>query len=991
MVLLTAKRFAVVLVMVLALAPVVWSQTVRVGVYENKPKVFTDEQGKASGIFIEILRHIAIEEGWQLEFVSGTWSEGLERLREGTIELMPDVAFSDKRAEIYEFTDVPVLSSWFHVYGHRDGEIESVLDLRGKKVAVLRDSIQQDVFTDMSKGFGLDCEIVPLDEYETALETLDGKGVDAVILNRFYGRQHGAKYRVKETPVMFHPTQLYFASPKGHTELLATVDQHLTAMRENPESAYFRVLRRWLRQDETVPYPRWLVTLALALVVVTALAVAGNLLLKWQVERRTEELRRSERNYREVFNGTHDAVIIHDEETGAILDVNQTMLDLFGYPNREAVLRLSVGEISAGRPPFTEEEAMRWMRKASEEGPQLVEWRCKRADGTDFAVEVALKATEIGGHGRMLAAVRDVTLRKEVEDALKESEERYRVLVDGSPIPILVHTDGKVVFSNRAAARALGGESGKDLLGKTVSELVHPDYLELARSRIKQLYEKAGDAPLVEEKFLKLDGTSIDVVCMASMVDYDGKPASQVVFMDVTERRDAEKALRESERKFRSLTETLAAMVVLVQGDRIVYVNPAVGAITGFPAEHFIGMRFDEPIHPDDRAAILERRRAREEGDKGIHRYDARLLHADGTYRWIDSSVFVTEFDGKLSTLVTGFDVTDRRRAEEALAKSEQRWREMYTQTPVMVMGVDEKGRISEVSDYWCKTLQYEREDFLGMNGMATSPPGVSELLGETWERLLTGAEPRGGLPVDFQKVLSGLTAMFSDACTDECESPPVIYTEDSGPVMRSAVEEYFERGMTGGDLSEYLKNAPVRMRKKDGTAIDVLMTTIFELDEDLNVSGMLSVAVDVTEQKQLQAQILHQDKIAAVGTLAAGVAHEIGNPLLAISMAAQSLLRKTDDEYQKKKLDLIGTHIDRISKIVRQMSDLARPPTDEKSRCDINDVVTRALDIVRYDKRAKRSDIRLELAEGRTHINAVDQDGDGGAVRDVTLRKEVE
>ena len=88
------------------------NRAVRVGVYENAPKVFTDESGKPSGIFVDVIEHIAKSEGWQLKYVSGTWVEGLDRLASGEIDLMPDVAYTAERAEIYSFHKVPILSSW---------------------------------------------------------------------------------------------------------------------------------------------------------------------------------------------------------------------------------------------------------------------------------------------------------------------------------------------------------------------------------------------------------------------------------------------------------------------------------------------------------------------------------------------------------------------------------------------------------------------------------------------------------------------------------------------------------------------------------------------------------------------------------------------------------------------------------------------------------------------------------------------------------------
>jgi ABC-type amino acid transport substrate-binding protein len=106
---------------------------VRVGVYENPPKVFTSASGKPSGIFIDIIEHMAREEGWRLRYVSGTWAEGLDRLSKGEIDLMPDVAYTSERENLFSFHQVPVLSSWSQIYAAKNSKIQSILDLDEKK------------------------------------------------------------------------------------------------------------------------------------------------------------------------------------------------------------------------------------------------------------------------------------------------------------------------------------------------------------------------------------------------------------------------------------------------------------------------------------------------------------------------------------------------------------------------------------------------------------------------------------------------------------------------------------------------------------------------------------------------------------------------------------------------------------------------------------------------------------------------------------------
>ena len=148
-----------------------------------------------------------------------------------------------------------------------------------------------------------------------------------------------------------------------------------------------------------------------------------------------------------------------------------------------------------------------------------------------------------GGICGILGMNMDITDSELQAQALVESERRYRQLVDLSPLPILVHSKGRVVFANPAAARTLAAPSPEDLVGMDAMALIHPEGQDLSRQRMEQVYAKQGDAPLIRQRFLRLDGEVIDVDLLAAMVDYQGRPAAQAVFVDVTARRAAEEAL----------------------------------------------------------------------------------------------------------------------------------------------------------------------------------------------------------------------------------------------------------------------------------------------------------------------------------------------------------------------------------------------------------------------------------------------------------------
>jgi hypothetical protein len=135
----------------------------------------------------------------------------------------------------------------------------------------------------------------------------------------------------------------------------------------------------------------------------------------------------NERVYREIFNATSDAIFIQDATSGAILDVNQSMLDMYGYRYEEAI-QLSVNQLSLGEPPYTQVEADNWIRKALGEGPQIFEWVARKKNSESFWVEVVLRRTDIAGQTRILAVVRDITERKLAALELRKSEERYRLI-----------------------------------------------------------------------------------------------------------------------------------------------------------------------------------------------------------------------------------------------------------------------------------------------------------------------------------------------------------------------------------------------------------------------------------------------------------------------------------------------------------------------------------------------------------------------------------
>ena len=265
--------------------------TVKVGIYQNKPKVFIDSSGEPQGFFIDILNYIASKEGWQLEYVASTWEENLEKLEKAEIDLLLDVAESVGRDELFDFNKEIIFSNWATVYGKKQSKIQSILDLKGKKIATMKGDISYEDFSRNIENLGIYAAFEEVDQFSDIFELIAQEKVDAGIISRLYGLQHEDEYNVARSTIICCPRNLYFAVPKNkNQDLVKKIDQHLYQLKRDDQSIYYASLIKWIEGISPWKFPAWLVwLLVLAGGTLTAFA-AGLVVLKKQVNARTLEL-----------------------------------------------------------------------------------------------------------------------------------------------------------------------------------------------------------------------------------------------------------------------------------------------------------------------------------------------------------------------------------------------------------------------------------------------------------------------------------------------------------------------------------------------------------------------------------------------------------------------------------------------------------------------------------------------------------------------------
>ncbi len=413
--------------------------TLKVGIYDNKPLVFKDGDGKVKGFLVDILEYIASKEGWQIEYVPGYWVEGLERLERAEIDLLLGIEYSRERNTVFDFTYETSLSDWGVVYTPKGSELNQIVDLDNKKIAVVHDDIHYTNLVKLAEYFKLNCRFVEVYDYDGILELVNNNRVDAGIVNRLYGLVFEKYYKVTRSPVIFSPTEVHFAVPKTrHFEVIETIDSHLLVLKGDKTSIYYQSLGRWIPPEGTWTIPKSLLI---------ALAVAGGLLLlslatglvfRAQVKSKTNELyvknqelelevaerKRVEDALRLTqfsVDRAGDNVFWVDSDAGFFY-VNEAACESLGYSRKE-LLSMTVHDID---PNFPAKAWPAHWEEVAQRGSVIIESRHRRKTGEVFPVEISINYLEFEGNEYHCAFARDITERKNAETERERMQAQLR-------------------------------------------------------------------------------------------------------------------------------------------------------------------------------------------------------------------------------------------------------------------------------------------------------------------------------------------------------------------------------------------------------------------------------------------------------------------------------------------------------------------------------------------------------------------------------------
>jgi PAS domain S-box-containing protein len=292
-------------------------------------------------------------------------------------------------------------------------------------------------------------------------------------------------------------------------------------------------------------------------------------------KRMEEALQESEEKFRMLIQSTQDGILLNDRQ-GVILEWNSGMERITGIPKKEA-LGCTLSEIATRCAPEDRktENMEQWVlstiaemnhKAISSSGNPFVELTIQRSDGSNRTIEA--KNFQFTSRGRVFygAVIRDSTERKQIEDTIHESEEKYRTLVEMSPDAIFIHQQGRIVYVNPAALHQLGASSPEELIGRDILDIIHPDFHPIVQHNIQDDL-KGVKTPPTELQMIRLDGTLATFEGRGSRILYHRTPAIQVVVRDITERKRAELRLREYAENLRRSNEDLKLFTSIAAHD----------------------------------------------------------------------------------------------------------------------------------------------------------------------------------------------------------------------------------------------------------------------------------------------------------------------------------------------------------------------------------------------------------------------------------------
>ena len=620
-------------------------------------------------------------------------------------------------------------------------------------------------------------------------------------------------------------------------------------------------------------------------------------------KRAEEALRNSEEKLHLISENSRDIICLHDPDHRYVY-ISPACKEILGYEPDELV---GTNPWELVHPEDIEALQKEGQEKALQGMPVLLSYRIRKKSGEYVWFESVSQLLKDGA-GNVLGFVtssRDITGRKRAVEALRQSEEKYRTILEEMEDAYFeVDLGGHFTFVNNSVCRDLG-YSREELIGMSYKDFTVEDDIESVFRVFNEVYRTGVPNKGFPWKTIRKDRIRGFAETSVSLLRNDKGEiiGFRGVGRDITERKQAEEKLRQSRERYRALFDSavIGALVVDAETMKVVIGNQAAAKMFGFSSlKEGVGINPIDFVPPEDREKNLElivKEVFEKDSRKAI---DLPAVTKDGRKIWVSATGAKIMHKGRLAGLFSFTDITERKQAEEKLRQSEENYRVLFDSSVIGTIVLD------------AETMK-----------MAMVNQAAAKMFGFS-----SAEEARGADPFDF------------------------VCPEDKEIISKIAAENLF-----GQDSRQAYELGVVT---RDGREIWINATGASIMHEG-KLAGLISFT-DITEQKRQRERLMVTDRLASLGELAAGTAHELNNPLTSIIGFSQLLMEKETPDDIREDLKLINNEAQRAVKVTRDLLTFARKHAPVKQHNQINNIIEDVLELRAHLQKMNGIEVERQL-----------------------------
>jgi len=633
-------------------------------------------------------------------------------------------------------------------------------------------------------------------------------------------------------------------------------------------------------------------------------------------ERKTAELKliKSEEKYRNLADSLPE-VIFEIDLSYNITYTNSIASKIFGYSNEEFKKGMKIFQFVE----FDDKELALKQTQQIFRGEYVkpLVLKLKRKDGTFFFANIY--ASRIFKHKKVVGVrciIHDITEMKITQEKLIESQKKYKDLANSLPEVIFeIDLNFNLTYTNAIASKIFGYSHEDFKKGLNIFNFISPEEKERVLENLSRIFKGEIIEPLILQ-LRKKDGSFFYGTINATPIFKGSKIVGmRSVIHDVTEMVNAEEKIKESEEKFRTISEQSLMGISIIQDERIKYVNETLAKKLGYSVEEILNWspgEFFKTIHPKDKKRIIElSTKTDNRFDNGINYYEARGIHKNGNIIWLEIYSKVITFQKKPAFLVTYIDISERKKAKVELRETEEKYRIVFEKSPSSILLINTSGKIEDCNPALEKLIEYDR----------------TELIGKRY----------GRLPIIPPKYL---------------------------PVLLKRLKQISD--------GETIPSIDIQLTKKDGSLIWVSVdSSLVKMGDKMYIMVM---GHDISEKKEVEIKLKELNEMRK--EFIDRASHELKTPITTVYGAYQLLDMLHKDKFDPEQLEILemafsGTR--RIKKLVDDLLDVSLMESKifklKKRRTNLSDLIQNCIKEMKYFSNKRNHEIIIDL-EPELYLN---------------------